>query len=632
MSAIAGLWCPDGRSAADGLARMLTALRPFGDDPVSAAAGDDVAIGRRLVATLPEDRHDRGPLRSRDQRLHLVADVRLDDRATLAQELGIDAARAREMSDAALLLAALEAWGEAGLDRVFGHYAFALWDAARQRWLLARDALGGRPLHYARKNGWFAFASMPSGLHALPDLAPTVDDVVIAHALELIPPPPGATCFREVTSVPMGHFVAVTREGVRVERHWTPAPAPLRLRGVEAYRAALRDELDQAVARALRGTKDGEVGAQMSSGLDSTAVAATAARLIAPQGRRLTAYTAVPRAGFDGIGPPGRRFDEGPVAAEVAGMHANIDHVLIDAGSRSPFDALDRIFHLYQQPILNLCNGTWSDAIFDEARARGQRVMLMGQMGNHTLSFRGIGVIHGLIRQGRWRRAAAELIALRRRGAGAGRLIGEILGPGAATRLRRGGARSEASPGPLLEGRRAGLDAHGDRIGDVDPRGTIAGRIAAMERPDQACRRKGILAAWRIDERDPTADRRFVEFCLSLPDGLLLHRGMPAALVRLGLTDRLPAAVLTPSLRGLQAADWHLGLSREGLLDKVDELDRSPGVAALLDVARLRDWALRWDDLDWSDPGVDRRYRHQMLRAISFADFLARGEAAGGSA
>jgi len=626
MSAIAGIWYREGRPAGESLARMLAALRPFGPDPAGQWVDDNVGIGRRLIATLPEDRHDRQPLVSRDGNMRLVADIRLDDRAGLTRKLAIDAPDAARMSDAALLLRAIERWGEASLGHVYGDYAFALWDAARQRWLLARDALGGRPLHYFHGPGCFAFASMPRGLHALPEIPYEVDDRVLAHGLELIQPEPGATCFRHIAKVPQGHLVIVDRDGVRVRRHWNPAPEPLRLGSAAAYQEAFRAELDLAVGNALRGAGDA-VAAHLSAGLDSSAVAATAAQLLAPRGQRVVAFTAVPRAEFDGVGPTGRLLDEGAVAAEVATMHGNVEHVLVRTPGRSPFDALDRTFHLYEQPMLNLCNGVWIDAILDQARSRGLRVLLTGHMGNFTLSYRGHGVINGLVRQGRLIRAVRELLALRRReDAGPRRMVGELLGPDLGWRLRG----QKPGHGMLRTDRREGLAATGHRIGAPLAERGLARRLALLHFTDQANRRKGTLAHWGIDERDPTADRRFAEFCLSLPEDAHLADGVSAPLVRFGLADRLPAAVREHRQRGLQASDWHMGLDAAALAEQVDRLARAPGVAALIDMPRLEQWARAWDDADWSDRATGHRYRHQMLRAVSFGHFLARAERANG--
>ena len=136
---------------------------------------------------LPEDSFDFQPLHGADDRLVLVADVRLDNRDELAPALGIAASRARQLCDAALLLACLERWSEAALDRLVGDFAFALWDGRTKKLMLARDFLGQRPLYYHQGKDFFAFASMARGLHALPSILRQPDEQALAEFVTLIP-------------------------------------------------------------------------------------------------------------------------------------------------------------------------------------------------------------------------------------------------------------------------------------------------------------------------------------------------------------------------------------------------------------------------------------------------------------
>ena len=64
-----------------------------------------------------------------------------------------------------------------------GDYAFVLWDGVRRALTLARDPLGRRPLHYYRGKDFFAFASMPKGLHALAEIPYAPDEERIAEYL-----------------------------------------------------------------------------------------------------------------------------------------------------------------------------------------------------------------------------------------------------------------------------------------------------------------------------------------------------------------------------------------------------------------------------------------------------------------
>ena len=190
------------------------------------------------------------------------------------------------------------------------------------------------------------------------------------------------------------------------------------------------------MAARLRGA-DGRVGCHLSGGLDSSAVTATAARLLAPGGR-VTAFTSAPRDGYDGRLGRGRFADESGHAAAVAAMYPNVDHVVIRNGHVSPFAGLDRNFFLFERPVLNLCNAVWTDAIAAAARDRGLNVMLTGQMGNMSFSYSGLEFLARAAGARPAPRLARLAVQLRRRGTRLESVASHALGPFLPARLWTG--------------------------------------------------------------------------------------------------------------------------------------------------------------------------------------------------
>ena len=541
MSAIAGLWRFDGRPepAAD-CARMLASQEIYGPHDLRQWSEGPLAMGRRLFRTLPEDVHDRQPLQSRDGNLTLVADVRLNNRDELTAALGMAPDHARQSCDAAILLECLARWGEAALDRLSGDFAFALWDARGQRLLLARDFRGQRPLHYHRGHGFFAFASMPKGLHALAEIPREPDERAVCELLTLMPQHGTRSFFKNIERVESASCVAVTRDGVSIRRYWNPQRSSAPRRKTEDYVEGLRHHLDQATQSMLRGA-NGAVGSHLSAGFDSSAVTATAARLLAPSGGKVVAFTSVPREGYDGADMRNRFGDEGPLAAATAAMYPNIEHVLIRSGHLSPLDGLDRQFFLYDRPVLNPCNMVWSDAINQAARTRKLTVMLNGQMGNMTVSYSGLPLLPELLRAGRlfqlWR-TGSQLVAhsgMRWRG-----VFANTFGPFLPVALWQWlnttftGATWDISEYTAIRKERAANLAALAHERDLDfgyrPWADgFAMRLWVMRRMDIGNFNKGALAGWGVDRRDPLADKRLVEYCLSIPTNVYLDGGVQRA-------------------------------------------------------------------------------------------------------
>src|SRR6516162_6944416 len=112
MTALAGLFRFDGRpDASEGCARILASQELYGPDAVAQWNSGDVAFGRRLMRVLPEDAFDRQPLIGAGGRYVLVADIRLDNRSEIIGSLQNPEPPAR-LCDAAVLLAAIERWGD----------------------------------------------------------------------------------------------------------------------------------------------------------------------------------------------------------------------------------------------------------------------------------------------------------------------------------------------------------------------------------------------------------------------------------------------------------------------------------------------------------------------------------------
>jgi asparagine synthase (glutamine-hydrolysing) len=622
---------------------MLAALQIYGPHDVRQWSDGPLAMGHRLFRTLPEDTYDRQPLQSRDSRFTLVADVRLDNRDELTAALGLPAGDAGQLCDAALMLASLERWDEGAVNRLVGDYAFALWDARAQRLLLARDFLGQRPLHYHRGRGFFAFASMPKGLHALPEIPRAPDEQMVTEFLTLMPQHGPRTYFKDIARVEPAHLVSITCDDVSSRRYWQPQRPSAGQQRSDDYVEGLRHHLDQAVRSRLRGV-NGVVGANLSAGLDSAAVTATAARLLTPTSGKVVAFTAVPRKGYDGPDPRNRFGDEGPLAAATAAMYPNIEHVLIRSGHTSPLDGSDRSFFLFDRPMLNLCNTVWINAINQAARQRKLDIVLTGDMGNMSLSYTGLELLPELLRSGRiiklWREAA-KLVAntgMRWRGA-----LAQTFGPFTpvwlwdwANATFTGQRQDILSYTAIRAERLAELDLAAlatERDLDFSYRpwkDGFAMRLWVMGRNDAGNINTGTLAGWGIDRRDPTADKRLVEYCLSIPTEQYLRNGDTRALAKRALADRLPQSVLNEQKKGYQAADWHEGLTaaRADVAAELDRLAACAPAAQALNIGRMQKLVENWPKSGWERDGVRQAYRQALLRGISAGHFLRKASGA----
>jgi asparagine synthase (glutamine-hydrolysing) len=628
MTALAGIWSfGGGEGLREKASSILTAQADFAPDDPSLSCLGNVVMGRGLFRLLPEDHFDVQPLVSSAGDFMLVADARLDNRDELTDSLG--RTRGAELSDAQLLFLAYQRWGEGVLNRAIGDFAFAAWREAEKLLTLARDPMGQRPLHYHLGDGFVAFASMPQGLHALPQIPRELDREQLAGFVADLRGASSSTYFKRIKRVEPGQVLNISPAAVEARYYWQPSPKEIRFRRDEEYIEAFREQLDRATRVRLRGAGP-VVGAHLSAGLDSSAVASTAARLIAAEGGKVLAFTSAPREGFSGPLPKTRIADESAIAASVAQQYDNMEHIIIRSGRYSPLDLLEAGPRLYQEPVGYPCNYVWWSAINDEARARGVSVMLTGEVGNLTISAGGVGVLADFVRTGQWLRWWWESKALRKSVPTWRGLLATSFGPwfprwlwgglasvSSAERTTGGAALLHPQFRAEMEQR---LRAEGD--GDQPEKNEKAFRLRLLKRVDSGNSRKGALARWGIDGRDPTADRRLIEFCFSLPPDQLLKGGVTRRMARVGLADRLPDAVLKAP-RGYQYADWYEALDATSFDTLFSELERSEDAAAVLDMEAVRHLASSWPGEDVASLATIGTYRMALLMAVSAGVFAA---------
>jgi len=608
MSAIFGLIHLDNQLVIpDELERMSRACAPLGPDGGGTFIERATGLGYCLMRFTPEDKFEQKPWLSTDRQTVLVCDIRLDNREELTRELAIPFSEMCHLPDSAYVLTAYEKWGEDCVQHLVGDYAFALWNARDQRLFLARSAVGGRPLYYYATSNLFAFASTPKGLFTLPNIPRSLNLERIADYLVHAPIEPGTSFFRDIRRLHAGHVLTVCRSVVKERRFWQPELLrELRYRSDDEYVNAFNELFELVVAAQLRSVSP--VGVMMSGGLDSTSVAAVAATQLKQHGKRLATYTEVPRSGFDGCVVRGRYADETLFVQAMSRQYGNIDLNLIRTDNRMFLDDLDGFFDLAYMPFRNASNRIWFEAILQEARNQGVHVLLTGAQGNLTISRSGQGLLPMLIRTGKWWQALHEAHA-----AGKGTLFRTLGGQGVLPLLPtplfllvqylRGQHRPTAGSAPWSAYSAINPDfARSQRVRErasekgcdfhlrlkPDIRLTFSKML-----PGLTMAANEIYHAYRglygVDLRDPTADLRIVEFCLSLPEEQYLKDGVSRRLIRRAMAARLPAEILANRQRGLQAAGWfeRLLASRESILLELGEWQKDELLSGILDLQRM---------------------------------------------
>ena len=592
--------------------RMLAAQRTYAADGARHVSIGNTCLGFARALCLPEDKFDRQPIAIGDGRFVLVADCRIDNRQELGEACGLKG-DIRELCDAAIVAAAFDRWGVDCFDRLRGDFAIAIWDDTKKQFILARDPVGAAPLYFHRSAGLLAVASMPQGLNILSALPGMPDVEFIAHTLRTFGCNGPGSHWRGINRVMAGHFAVLDFDGVKQHDYWSRPAAPLIFRKPDDYAEALREKIECAVSRRLRG--ETRIATHLSAGLDSSTITGAAAALLRDTGH-VFAFTSAPRDGYSDY--QGKLvIDETSLAAKTAAMHSNVDHTVSRPTAAWSTQAVERQFALAQQPSANICNLSWIHRIADAARDRGLKVMMPAQLGNFAMSYGGEQLLTDPLSRGEWGQALSAFMSLK-----SGRLghLRKLLGLYGRSWLFGGYLSKDGAGTPAR-------DTKATRYRPEMPKWDyFSGLRHAISRVDMGPNRKALYAGWGIDERDPTFDRDLFDFVAAVPHRIFHAGGRDRALIRAAARGWVAPEVLNERRRGYQAVDWHEGLTahREWICEELEAIGEHAPANDIIDIERLQRLMANLPSGNWHDWKVTSDYRHAVLRGISTGHFMRR--------
>ncbi len=261
------------------LRRMLSTIRHRGPDEfgVYAFRGKDSAVGlgnaRLSIIDLGGGQQ---PICNEDRTKWIVFNGEIFNYRELRKELQQQGHRLATHTDTEVIIHLFEQYGPDCVDHLNGQFAFAIWDEKTAELFLARDRCGIRPLYYTQRSDTLVFASEIKAILAHPRISAELDPVALDQIFTYWSPLAPRTAFKGIRALPPGHWLRVSGDGeVQLHRYWKlsyPVDGEEPFNNIEEAQRQLRDLLVDATTLRLRA--DVPVGAYLSGGLDSSAIAA----------------------------------------------------------------------------------------------------------------------------------------------------------------------------------------------------------------------------------------------------------------------------------------------------------------------------------------------------------------------
>jgi asparagine synthase (glutamine-hydrolysing) len=600
---------------------MAAAMRHRGPDEAgfltneSRAPGLALGMRRLSIIDLPGGHQ---PAWNETHNVAVIFNGELYNYRELRKRLTHSGHRFATQSDTEVLVHAWEEWGEDCLPELRGMFAFALLDvrekhAVSPTLFLARDPLGIKPLYYAQTPEGFAFASEVRALLAA-SVAPKQlsQDALTSYLLFGSVSEP-VTMIEGVFSLPPGHrmqlHVPERRRTPRARAWWDPTKSP------SAYEAGSANSLSGAAEKlrpllesAVRGhlIADVPVGLFLSSGLDSSAIAALAAR----ERAGIRSFT---------LSFPGTTYDEAPLARVVA-KHCRTKHREIPLDGDAMVSRIDEAVQALDQPTMDGINTyfvSWA------AREVGLKVALSGVGGDELFAgyptFEDTQKLSRIVRLARRVPAALRhvtgpalqtMLARRMSPSSARKVLAAWLSPNvfphpyffsralfpvtevpklAEPRFRPSAVNAD---GVTLEPTWLGwLERAADIAGKLDPVGGVAWLEMRSYMASTLLRdTDSVSMARSLEVRVPLLDTPLVEFVSALPDAARVRTGEKKALLLAAMGDALPAEIRTQRKRTftLPWEEWlrgplrpKLDASFAGLAPELAPHLHSPGVQSV---------------------------------------------------
>jgi len=481
----------------------------------------------------------------------IIVEARLDNRQELVTQFKMDHRFHDPVHDAELTVMLYQRFGKECVQNLLGKFLIVDYHIHKRQLSLIRDHCDVNGLYYYKSNQVFVFASTIQRILDHPwvpkhlNFEKVVDSEIISQKTSK----DGSTFYQDIEMLYPAHILEMDPNHFKKERYWFPEHIEID-NSISFQDAAeqMRSLFFDAVAARIQ--TSGGVASMMSGGLDSGSVANVAASLLALESKTLHTYSHIPFYDLDNLNiPKNRPGDERPYIEASLIQHNNIIPHFINSPDMGILEGLRKFHEMNFTPLHGVGNAFWAMDIYQHVQEEGHSVLLSGGMGNATISFQG------------------HLYALRLRDLSLFQAGKKLLRPAYHT-------LTSLNKPPKKWQEYSYLHAKFADDFRIEERIKQGGRPVAFSKIKIKSHREKMLNLLKIGRngrslgghniaryygfafRDPTADRRLIEFLLSLPNSYFVNgKGESKLLIKKAMKGILPDKVLFQKGKGLQGAD-----------------------------------------------------------------------------
>lgn len=289
MCGVAGIMCLQRKrcdvSKTEIIVKHMTDLiahrGPDGEGQLTIDEGH-IFLGHRRLAIIDLSDEAKQPMQSIDKRFSITYNGEIYNFRELRKELEILGYQFVTKSDTEVLLKVYEVWGTAGIRKLNGIFAFAIWDDYKKELIMVRDRYGAKPLYYAEISGQLVFASEYKAILTHPDFQRKLNLNAVKEYFTFQNIFSNITFLECIKILEAGSYIKVNYDDDNIPKavkYWDYNFCELKENvSKQEYEEELNRLFIQAVKRQL--ISDVPVGAYLSGGIDSGSITAIAAQHI----------------------------------------------------------------------------------------------------------------------------------------------------------------------------------------------------------------------------------------------------------------------------------------------------------------------------------------------------------------
>ena len=556
--------------------KMQEGMSYYKVDKYNSFSSDKIFMGCGLQYITEESLSEVLPYYDQKDKYIITADAIIDNREELLEELGLYNKKVSDFSDSEYILMSYKKWGESCVNYLLGDYCFVIYDEINDKVFAVRDHTGMRTFYYINNDNYFAFCTVNRPLQKLINNL-TLNERWITDYIALVgvlqTSEDKETIYKDIYELPSGNCLTLNNYDININRYYDPVSSvkPLKLNSEKEYIDEFLRIYKEAVRCRLRCREN--VGTQLSSGLDSTSIAALSAIELEKENKKLISYTSIPVKDFKKE-TKGVIYNESSKVRQFLKDYKNIEPKFLSFENENSLTCINELIYICEQPYKILENSVWIKGISEEAKKDNCRVLLTGQFGNSSISFGDFFTCERtFIKEGKILTAIKELNkAAKLHNFSRKRLIKDLIHsfhsyeylqkeflknhpdfnrynycPVNKDLLKKYNVSERFDRGDLNCFPSREQDLNSIKKYRVNPIGFS--HIATFNTK--------ISLANNIITRDPTRDKRVIDFCLSLPCEMYLKDGIERYLIRKSMEGFVTDSIrLNLDSRGRQSGDW----------------------------------------------------------------------------